>query len=208
MSRLVLAFLAASFAAAAGLVPALAATAAAPTPDMAFKGARIGMTLDQWRSAPYPGTGGDHPASVCSPGGGAGFGSAARQSSTASPAVICAYVDRVGDETLPQSFALTKTYLARRPTYDFVAGRLETIEFHASIDAFDDVMAMFDETYGPATETVRDLVRDAFGGDRPRVQKIWRLPAGDIRVTDPSSRPDELSVQISGRDPARPHDNP
>ncbi len=104
--------------------------------------------------------------------------------------------------TFPQSVPLTAAYSAQQPTYTFTNGLLSRIEFHASVDAFDDVMAALKAVYGPASQTLRDQTSAGPGGSWPRVQKVWRRADGAIRLTDPSARADELDVVITGQNGA------
>ena len=118
--------------------------------------------------------------------------------------VVCFYVARIGRYALAQDFPLTKTYLARSPKFTFVSGRLARIEFKSSINAFDDLVALFEARFGPASQTVRDQIRTPFGLTLPRVQNIWRRPDGLVRITDPSDSLDQLAVDFTGSGEARP----
>jgi hypothetical protein len=161
----------------------------APAGGIGFMGARLGMGLDQWKALAYPGHDPSQVAAACANG----------QGGTAPGTVVCTYAQRAGGVTLPLSFPLTKTWLVRDPTYDFVDGRLGKIAFHTSIDAFDDLSARFEARYGPASQIQRDDVTTRSGLDLPRVRKTWRLPGGSIEIIDPATPPTQLAVQFTGR---------
>jgi hypothetical protein len=170
----------------------------APAPDLRLVDAEIGMTLAEWRALPMPSgltsqAGADCGAVPPSAVAKAVNGDAPKAHST----VVCDYETHYGKVSLRQSIRINRKYLARDPRYTFLNGRLAQIEFHASIDAFNAVMAAIDRAYGPSTETVRDDGPMYDDVRLPRVRKVWRLAAGLIQVTDPSSRPDELAVQLS-----------
>lgn len=152
-----------------------------------FKGARLGMTIAQWKALPYPGGASTHVETAC-------VDSPNRSADPGARVVVCSYVTRYGRIELPQSFAFTATRLARDPSYAFVDGKLARIEFQTSIDAFDELDARFATLYGHGQDgqTLRDQHADV-----ARVQKIWRTPGGTVRIIDPSPRPSLLSVQFT-----------
>jgi hypothetical protein len=167
--------------------------------DLHFGSARLGMSLAQWKASALPGPPAAGLQTTCSneaePAVPVGVKISASRSEAG--ALVCSYVTRLGPNVLPQYFPLTKTYLARSPTFTFVSGKLYKIEFRSSIDAFDDLVAIFEGKFGPAGETIRDQVRTSYGQPLPRVQKIWRLSGGLVRITDPSARPDQLVVDFT-----------
>jgi hypothetical protein len=175
--------------------------AAEPPPAPAtlqLKGAELGMTLDAWRALPFPGTPSPRVAASCSTDGAAKVGAPRTAVSTKPSVTVCTYASRYGDITLPQPFPLTSRSLARDPRYSFTEGRLTTIEFDTSIDAFNDLVALFISRYGPEQRTIRDQIGPHHW---PRVRKIWRLPAASILLTDPAARPGQLSVQFRSGSP-------
>ncbi|QUD89520.1 hypothetical protein [Phenylobacterium montanum] len=173
---------------------ALAASPSPPAPMLQFDGARLGMTLDQWKALPFPGVAPANLLRVCTPD------LASSRAAAAGPSrqVECSYATRYGPETLVQSFPLTKRFLARAPHYFFSQNRLVKIEFRTSVDAFDDVVAQFQKQYGAASRTSRDDVRAGDGLALPRVRVLWRLRKGTVEVTDPSSVPNLLEVSLAG----------
>lgn len=149
--------------------------AAAPQSNgpLQFDSARLGMGLSDWKGLPAPGDAG-----------------ATTACSAAGASVVCGYVAPDEEVSLP----LVKTYRVRRPQYTFVSGTLSKIEFHTSIDAFNDVMAMLEAKYGPATQVLRDSVDVGDGIHWPRVRELWRLGSGTIELTDPAKPASQLAV--------------
>jgi hypothetical protein len=174
--------------------------------DLFFGGARLGMSLSQWQALPRPRGSTAGVSAACGNDSAPIRGSKASLSaSTPAPReVVCSYASRLGRYVVAQDFPLTKTYLARDPTFTFVSGRLAKIEFGSSIDAFDDLVAAFETKFGRASQTIRDQIKTPYGPTLPRVQKIWRLPDGVVRITDPSTRLDQLLVDIARPGEDRP----
>jgi hypothetical protein len=169
------------------VAPAPPASASAP---LEFDGARLGMSLQAWKAQTRPGTNAGPEAPVCEPRPGA------------ADVVACAWLARYGSYVLPEAAPLKGRYLARRPTYAFVGGRLACIEFSSSVDAFELLMATLKARYGPPTRVLHD---EAAEPDRlklqlSRVKVQWDLPAGRIRLVDPASDPDRLTVRIQAAD--------
>jgi hypothetical protein len=176
--------------------------------DLFFGSARLGMSLVQWKASTPPGAPAPGLQATCSneaePAAPSGVKISASRSEPGD--VVCSYVTHLGPYVIAQDFPLTRTYLARNPTFTFVSGKMDKIEFRSSIDAFDDLVAVFDAKFGPAAETIRDQVRTSHGQPLDRVQKTWRLRGGLVRITDPSARPDQLVVdftRLAGPAPAR-----
>ena len=163
-----------------------------PVRGMHFLNAEIGMTLAEWKALHGPGGSTPEAQADCWP--------------DPSGAVVCTYATNYGKVTLTQSVSISKRYVTQDLRYYFSSDRLSRIEFHTSIDAFNAVVAAIEATYGPATETIRDVGLRYDGWRLPRVQKVWRLRSGLIEVTDPSSRANELAVQLSAGsdDPSAP----
>lgn len=152
------------------------AITAPPTGPLQLEGARLGMALSDWKALSSPAEAGARAA--CAP---------------AASTLVCGYAAPNEEVSLP----LVKSYRMRRPRYYFVAGTLSKIEFHTSIDAFNDVMAMLEAKYGPASQTLRNSVDVGDNIYWPRVKKIWRLPGGTIELTDPASPASQIAVQFS-----------
>lgn len=169
---------------------------AEPAP-LSFKGAVLGMTLEDWRSLPPPP--GAEPAAVpnCSTDKIVPNLGRVRLSGNepSSDVVTCSYDDVLGSQLLPRSVLLDGNYRATNLSYLFRGGRLFDIRFDASIDAFADVMAMLKGSHGRPTSTVRDTVQTE-DGQLARVRQIWSMPAGRIELVDPSNDFTKLRVDI------------
>ncbi len=159
---------------------------------LGFKTASLGMTLAAWKAAPFPGLATPHLSADCAPSGIAQAGGA--------PPVFesCRYLTRYGGTEFSRAFPLFGRFLARNARYDFVGDRLSRIEFRTSIDAFNDVVAWLDQTYGGESETLRAQTQRR-GAVEYRVTKIWRLAGGSIQLVDPSSAPNQLEVIFTSR---------
>ena len=182
---------------------AYALIAAAPKPPVGFDGAWLGMGIKDWKSQTGADTDSAHVSAACS--GDAAVdeakGAAPRDSGTVT---VCRYVKRYGPMSFPVARPLSPSYSALDTTYSFADSRLAKIEFKASIDAFNAVVATLTTQYGPATTTVRDTVESRLGVRLPRVRKVWRLAGGRILVTDPAAPPTDLSVEYLARRKDRP----
>ena len=189
--------------AAAGAARADQATPAdARAGGVGFMGARLGMGLADWKALAYPGRSPAQVQAACANQAPPAAAEAERHAAVsgpapAAPALVCTYTSRLGGVVLPLTIPLAGRFLVRQPQYDFTGGRLSKIEFHTSIDAFNDLTARFEGRYGPASQTLRDDVTLSDGLDLPRVRKIWRLPGGSVEIIDPSARPTQLAVQFT-----------
>jgi hypothetical protein len=73
---------------------------------------------------------------------------------------------------------------------------MHEIDFNASVDAYDDVVAMLEKNFGAPTLTVRDKVRTSIGFF-PRVRQTWRTSGGNVSLIDPGADPVQLSVRFT-----------
>ena len=174
--------------------PASAAHAAAPplaaAELFAINGARLGMSFRAWQALPRPGPAPDHIVTDCKPDReGAG------RVRAGTPRLECRYVARYGDYALPVSFPLIGRRRMRKPVFEFVGGRLAGIRFRTTVDAFNQVMAVLQQGYGPPQRIVRDSVRIE-GVALPRVRASWRTAGGIVTLTDPSPNPERLEVRL------------
>jgi hypothetical protein len=191
MSHTVLLVMLACIAAAGG---ATAAHAAAP---LVFKDAQLGISVGAWRSLAPPEGAGPGAQPACSDDArvvGLAHNPLAHLAQQ-DGLEACAYVDVLGDWVLPCSVLLDRRHRATGLTYLFDRGQLREIRFNASVDAFNDVMAILRSRYGPPTATVRDTVL-MWGSRIARVTETWRTAAGEVRLTDPALEPTQLSVAL------------
>ncbi len=182
----------------AGLDPGHARAADADNPPpLAFKGAQIGMSLQEWRAVPIPPGAGNAPERQCSneyqvaklPGVELGA------DEVKAGVVACTYVQRFGHNVLPESIELDPGFEAQNLTYLFKHGRLYEIRFKASVDAYTHLQSNLTERYGQPVQTVSSpAVASSANGQRRR--QTWRAAAGFVTLEDPSaSLPTLLSVR-------------
>jgi hypothetical protein len=170
-------------------------TAAAP---LSFEGAVLGMTLGAWKSlSPPPGVG-PTAAADCGPGVVAAL--RANRIAAATPdagEATCAYDARFGDAVLLHSAKLDDHDRIEALRYRFTDGRLSEIDFTASVDAYNDIVARLTHDYGPPSRTDRGSVRTSVRRFA-QVQKTWSAAGGVVTLTDPTDNPLRLSVRIAG----------
>ena len=173
--------------------PPVAAQSAGP---LSFDGAHLGMTLGEWRAlAPPPGVG-PTAAADCGPGIVAALREARVTTTASTGQTVCAYDARFGDDVLLHSAKLDDHYRIDALRYRFTDGRLSEVDFTASVDAYNDIVARLTHDYGQPTSTVRDFTRIA-DGRFAEVRQTWRADGGVVTLTDPTSNPLRLSVRIA-----------
>ncbi len=163
-------------------------------------GARLGMTLDAWRSLPYRPAPDSHLTTACTTEAGSARRLEMAQTPKRPGVLSCSYVARYGRIVLQDAFPLTETFLARTPHYTFIDGQLARIEFHTSVNAFNDLDALFTARFGPPVTTVRDNLNIGHGRKLPRVRREWRNAGTAVWIVDPSERPDQLIVRYGAVD--------
>ncbi|HWF76538.1 MAG TPA: hypothetical protein VN694_05110 [Caulobacteraceae bacterium] len=179
-------------------------TTAAPPPitpqaagPLSFDGAHLGMTIGEWRAlAPPPGVG-PTAAADCGPG----ILAALREARVTTAAqgtgqTVCAYDARFGDDVLLHSAKLDDRYRIDALRYRFIGGRLSEVDFTASVDAYNDIVAKLTHDYGRPTSTVRGFTRTS-DGRFAEVRQTWRADGGVVTLTDPTYNPLRLSVRIA-----------
>ena len=179
--------------AAAGLALTGPARPASDT-QLEFKGAALDMTLAAWNTSPFPGAG--ERRAVCSDGPDAhAVGIALSADERREGALVCTYTfaDRGGPRA---EVPIGDGLLARRVRYVFKDGRLVSIGYRASPDAFDAIVARVDSQLGRAAQIARDRVRLDDGSVVARVRMRWAGPAGVVALTDPIET-GRLSVVLS-----------
>jgi hypothetical protein len=169
--------------------------------SLSFDGAVLGMTIGEWRAlSPPPGVG-PSAAADCGPG----IVAALRESrvAAATPAagqITCAYDARFGDDVLLHSAKLDDRYRIDALRYRFTGGRLSEVDFTASVDAYNDIVARLTHDYGAPTATIRGFTRTS-AGRFAQVRQTWRADGGVVTLTDPTNNPLRLSVRIAGGQP-------
>jgi hypothetical protein len=192
--------LAATAALAAAVAAAPAATTAASVP-LEFDRAQLGMSLADWRSLPPPPGVGPTTVPTCAPVSGVAAvqGVALGVRTTRTDLVSCSYDTRFGHYALAHTIRLDALYRASHVQYLFAAERLVEIRFMASVDAFNDLDALFTQRYGPPVRVVRDKVPNRVG-PLQRVRETWRTPQGWVFLTDPAGDDVQISVRMVASD--------
>jgi hypothetical protein len=182
------------------LYPGLVHPAQASDPaPLAFKGARIGMSLQEWQAVPIPPGAGNAPERQCSDEyrvakiAGVALGAAEVKRGV----VACTYVQRFGHDILPESIDMDPGFEAQNLTYLFARGRLFEIRFNASVDAYPHLKAKLSKRFGKPVQTAVGPVGASSHNIQPRRQ-TWRTIAGSVTLEDPSSSmPTLLSVRYT-----------
>ena len=190
----VLAFLAAAFLVAAPSLSGAAVLAAS------FGGARLGITVGEWRSLPLPDGAGPQAVPACSRDEAVVRvkGNPLTATDAGDGQETCAYVSLFGDAVLLHSVSFDAAYRASDLRYVFDEGRLAEIRFDASIDAYDDVRAALGRQFGPPATTRFDRVRTPEGWLQ-RVRLTWPAPGGAVTLVDPVPPFTELEVRLAPR---------
>jgi hypothetical protein len=165
---------------------------------LAFKGAELGMSLADWKAAPFPARTSNPVAAACSndpSGAAAGLKVTAAQARLGE--IVCTYISAEPGSPDWEVIPITDQIMADHVIYGFRAGRLTSISYQTSVDAFDNVVARIKAQIGPSSEVQRDLLHTRWGVDLQRVKMFWRTPDGSAQLVDPFARPDKLSVTLS-----------
>ncbi len=181
-----------------GAALATVSASAPPAPDgLDLAGVHLGMTRQAWKTLKFPGATSARVEPVCSdePATATG-GLLPAGTDLKAGVVVCGYLSRYGRYYLPQVISLGLRLQARHLRFTFVNGRLSSMEYRASVDAFNDLTARLTARYGPPTKLVRDTVRTELGAF-PRVRQTWRTSRGQIELVDPVQPFTDLSVRLA-----------
>lgn len=183
----------AGFAALAALAwagpPALAATVPS---GLDFLGARLGMTLQDWKAVPTPRGAGPDAVAICTDQDKTvripGYPLSAED--VRSGTVVCAYKARFGQDVLRHSVDIDPNFRAHDLAFVFRRGHLDEIRFTAAEEAYGDLrqtLGLRGEAAGP-----RDLGRGL------RHIRTWRAPGARVTI-GPGPNPSELTVTLARR---------
>jgi hypothetical protein len=182
---------------ASGQVQGEAATAA-PDP-LAIQNVHLGMSLEAWKALPFPGAPSNHVQPICTDDA---VGEAGGLLPTASPrvagTVVCGYFSRYGRFNLPKAIALGPGIEAEWVGFDFLGGRLSSIDYRTSADVYDDLLAGLTARFGPPSRGMEDDVRTGIGLV-PRVRQTWNTPQGVITLVDPVQPFTQIGIRLSAR---------
>jgi hypothetical protein len=164
-----------------------------------FKGAELGMTLAQWKAQPFPGQAQTAVSPVCSDDPKAArLDMAITPAETQAGVIACTYVYGPADGDGPRHpVPMDDRLTADHVLYKFRDGRLISIRYLVTIDAFDDIVARLDALTGAHGTVQRDLMKAGSGAKLARVRMDWTTPMGRIELSDPASRANRLSVTLS-----------
>jgi hypothetical protein len=178
---------------------AQAAPAQLPIQPLEFKGAELGMTLADWKAQPFPGRAQTAVSPICSDDPRAArLGMAITPAEKQAGVIGCTYVYGPADGDGPRHpVAMTDRLTADHVLYKFRDGRLASVRYLITVDAFDDVVARLDALTGTHATVQRDQVKAELGETLPRVRMNWKTTSGQVELSDPSNNPNRLSVTLS-----------
>lgn len=186
-----------------------AAKPAAPAVYYDFKGARLGMSIAEWKALPFPGKPENskdygsntapniQPTCKTDPGGDKVL-AFLTSAETAAGVVICqyGYPYSIGTyQSWKAAYVSVGEHITDRVDYKFLDGKLYEISITGSENLLSDVLEGLTAKFGQATETVNDTTQNKAGATFPHVVKTWRNPAASVRVETPWSRIDDMNVR-------------
>lgn len=184
---------------------------AAPAVRYDFKGAKLGMTIEEWKAVEPPI---DHSKPIS-----AGEG----------PDRIWCSTDRTPDGELAKNFVLSesekalgvisckygrqflsgKTYMEIIPSevkignggssdveYNFLDGHLYEISITGRASLLNEMLDIIKSKFGLPTTEVNDMAKNKEGSTFPHATKIWANPIASITVETPYSKIDNLNVSF------------
>ena len=166
-----------------------------------FKGARLGMTMDEWRAVAPPALAMPveaPPQIICSnePDNKDKIGLHIYQSDDDRKigVVECQYfVER-------QYIGLRSAYLkvgdggSEDISYKFLDGKLYSIVILSSDNLLSGIVEGLNAKFGPPTSVVNDTTQNKAGATFPHAVKLWENPVAIIRLEAPYSKIDNMSV--------------
>jgi len=177
-----------------------------------FKGARLGMSLTDWRSLPFPGgvqtvqiqNGAnltyheEMPRPICSSDAtSAGYSGSFHLNDieTQLGVVSCIYMqtDFLGTGLSESNTPIGESY-ANPVVYYFLDGQLYKISITAQSDLLDDVISGLRAKFGEPASSVNDTTQNKAGATFPHLKRIWTNPVAQIVVETPWSRIDDLNA--------------
>lgn len=185
--------------------------AAAPPVYYDFKGAKLGMTIDEWKAVPFPGDLQDNKIfslkgesipvvqPVCQGDTGSDklllFRSSAE---TAAGVVLCkyGYPRSIGTyQTWSSAFLNVAGFGAQDVDFKFLEGRLYEINITLHSNALPHVLDGLVAKFGQPTSVINDTTQNRMGATFPHTVKSWINPVASIRLESPYSKIDDLNVR-------------
>lgn len=165
------------------------ALAAAPPDGLEFQGARLGMSLKDWRAVPAPPGAGPDAVPICTDEDRTvripGYPLSAEE--VRAGAVACSFKARFGRAVLTHSIRIDPNFHATNLAYVFRRGRLDQIRFTAATDAYGDIRRLFGLRGGRADT-----------GLRAGRHRTWRIRGAQVRIAR-GPNPSELVVDLIRR---------
>lgn len=174
-----------------------------------FKGARLGMSLAEWRALPVPVRSDSDkylrygPVQiVCSTDAAASakFGLTFERTGAeqAANVVECAY----GRQVLSMMFkpwmrvpiGIGTRFAASDITYKFLDGRLFAIELFAHTNLLPDILSGLIAKWGEPNSVLNDTTQNKAGATFPHTLQEWANPVSTIKLESPYGRIDQLNV--------------
>jgi hypothetical protein len=176
-----------------------------------FKGARLGMSLAEWRALPVPAQSMEGLAGAssmiqvgaveahCSGDAGAAAGAMDFRTPAEIKAnvLVCryAYPETIGSDTMwmPASMPIGELH-ASDVEYKFLDRTLYEISVTGNSGLLMEVMSGLRAKWGEPTSVVNDTTQNKAGATFPHTVQSWANPVALIRVETPFSRIDDLNV--------------
>ena len=193
--------------------PQKPAAAAKPAIFYDFKGARLGMSLAEWRAMPVLGQNSlsglgnsvikfGPVRGVCAGDSGVDSLPMSFRTEAESKAnvVVCgyAYSEGIGTTTMwaPASISIGELS-ASDVEYKFLDDHLYEISVTGNARLLDEVMSGLRAKWGEPTTVVNDTTQNKAGATFPHTVRSWVNPAAIIRVETPFSKIDDLNVSYT-----------
>lgn len=173
-----------------------------------FKGARLGMSLAEWKAAPASVWSAPIAAvrygpsqAVCSgdqaTSGRFGLSLERSRAEEASNVVVCTY----GRQAIGMAFKPWMNvpisigeFATREVRYKFLEGRMYEISIVTHTNLLKDVLDGLTAKWGKPDSVMNDTTQNRLGATFPHTIQLWANPVATVRLESPTRRIDELNV--------------
>jgi hypothetical protein len=178
-----------------------------------FKGARLGMTLEEWKALEMPpmsdmsyasktrGPMGRYCSTDKQPDG---KPMTAFYTSTVEKSlgvVECAYgqFNQITSSyvSFDEAYIKIGSFITDQVTYKFLDGKLYEINIGGSDNLLSEVMDGLTAKWGPPTSVINDTTQNRAGATFPHTVKVWLNPVASIRVESPWTKINNMNVTYS-----------
>lgn len=174
-----------------------------------FKGAKLGITLEEWKALPFPG---NPPSSsplsrnapppvvsaVCAGDPGSEKAHLYQSNAEAAAGVtLCQYGYILKLRTLEawnSAYIDMGHYQTNDIIYKFLDGRLYEISITGHDNLAGEMVSGLTAKFGPPTSVVNDTTQNRLGASFPHTVKTWKNPAAMVRLETPFSKIDNVNV--------------